>query len=469
MTATGAAGAADLKGAVGETGARVLATRLPLIAAGPRGVLPPLPKTAWLEIDLDALVANVRLMRDLLPPGVRVEPVIKADAYGHGAVAVARALVADGIQSVGVATYDEALELRQGGIEVPIVILFPIPAGLAPSALRHCMAITVGDQMLLSRTLAALEAAPTAVSGGANGSTPSRLAIHLEVETGLGRGGVHPEEVPGVAAQIEANPRARLVGLWSHLQAADNTEITSSQDTNFVAASGLLEDSGVSLPARHISASGGVLAATAGTYDVVRVGLAQYGIIPDGLVVSAPNAVAAAALRPVMSLRARPVRVAWLEAGSGVSYGPTFTTERKSRIATLPLGYADGLPRSLSNKAQVLVRGMRVPQVGTVAMDAIMVDVTDVPGAAVTIDDEFTLIGEQGGERISAVEVAQWCNTISYEVVTAMSGRLPRVYYAASEAVAMRAVACDLAPDPGRTTVRSVDVSEDDPGPLGCE
>jgi alanine racemase len=462
--APGVAGS-GVAGAAGVAGVRVLATRLPLIGVGPRGVLPPLPKTAWIEIDLDALVANVRVMGDLLPPGVRVEPVIKADAYGHGAVAVARALVADGIQSVGVATYDEALELRQAGIEVPIVILFPIPAELAPSALRHRMSITVGDQLLLGRTLAALDAAP--------GATPSAdalcLAIHLEVETGLGRGGVHPEEVPAVAAQIEANPRARLVGLWSHLQASDNSEITSSQDANFVAASGLLEDAGASLPARHISASGGVLAATAGTYDVVRVGLAQYGIVPDGLIVSAANSDAAARLRPVMSLRARPVRVAWLEAGSGVSYGPTFTTTRRSCIATLPLGYADGFPRSLSNKAQVLVRGTRVPQVGTVAMDAIMVDVTDVPGPPVTIDDEFTLIGEQAGERISALEVARWGNTISYEVVTAMSGRLPRVYYAAAEAVAMRAVACDVTQGQGRPTDRSADVPDDDPGPLGCE
>jgi alanine racemase len=463
VTAAGPPEAADL------AGARVLATRLPLIVAGPRGVLPPLPKTAWLEIDLDALVANVRLMRDLLPAGVRVEPVIKADAYGHGAVAVARALVADGIQSVGVATYDEALELRQASIEVPIVILFPIPAELAPSALRHCMSITLGDQLLLGRTLAALDAAPTAAAGGTRRPAAPRLAIHLEVETGLGRGGVHPDEVPGVVAQIEANPRARLIGLWSHLQAADNSEITSSQDANFIAASGLLEDAGVSLPARHISASGGVLAATAGTYDVVRVGLAQYGIVPDGLVVSAQHAAAAAALRPVMALRARPVRVAWIEAGCGVSYGPTFTTDRKSRIATLPLGYADGFPRSLSNKAQILVRGTRVAQVGTVAMDAIMVDVTDVPGPDVTIDDEFTLIGEQAGERISALEVAQWGNTISYEVVTAMSGRLPRVYYAAAEAVAMRAVACDVTQGPGRTADRSVDALDDDPGPLGCE
>jgi alanine racemase len=449
------------------TRGRVSADRNPLIEAGADGSLPPLPRTAWLEIDLDALVSNVRLLRDLLPSGVRVEPVVKADAYGHGAVAVARALVSDGI---GVATFDEALELRQAGIEVPVVILFPIPPELAPDALRHCMSITVGDQVLLARTLAELDgetiAAPAPASARATADGGEcRLAIHLEVETGLGRGGVHAEDVPAAAAAIEANPHARLVGLWSHLQAAADADMSARQDTRFLAAAGLLEEAGVTLPARHLAASGGLLAATAGTYDVVRAGIAQYGIVPDGLVVAGPNAAIAEGLRPVMSLRARPVRVAWLETGSGVSYGPTFRTARPSCIATLPLGYADGFPRSLSNKAQVLVRGVRVPQVGTVAMDAIMVDVTDVAGPPVTVDDEFTLIGEQGGERISAVEMAQWGNTISYEVVAAMSARLPRVYYAAAEAVAMRAVACEASRGSGRLDDRPVESSGEGLGP----
>jgi alanine racemase len=451
---------------IDRTTARVSATRHPLIEAGPGGTLPPLPKTAWLEIDLDALVSNVRLLRSLLPPDVRVEPVIKADAYGHGAVAVARALVADGVESLGVATFDEALELRQAGIEVPIVILFPIPPELAPEARRYCLSITVGDDVLLQRTLAALagETGSTSVSAGA-----APLAVHIEVETGLGRGGVDPENVAAVAAAIEACPQARIAGLWSHLQAAADSHITTRQDVRFGVASGLLEQAGVTLPARHLVASGGLLAATAGPYDVVRVGLAQYGIVPDGLVVAGENSAVAANLRPVMALRARPVRVAWLEAGTDVSYGPTFTTARRSCVATLPLGYGDGFARSLSNRAQVLVRGMRVPQVGTVAMDAIMVDVTDVPGESVTVDDDFTLIGEQGGDRISALEVAQWGNTISYEVVTAMSGRLPRVYYAAAEAVGMRVVASTSSRGQGRLDGPSAEASEEGPGPLGCE
>jgi alanine racemase len=439
----------------------VVATRQPLVEVAPGAGFPTLPRTAWLEIDLDAIVGNVRLLQGLLPDGTRVEPVVKADAYGHGAVAVARALVADGAASLGVATFDEALELRQAGVRVPILIVFPIPAEMAPAALRHCFSITVGDRLLLERTLGALETAPVDLEG--------RLAVHLEVETGLGRGGALLDDVASIASAVVACPRARLAGMWSHLQAAGNSDITSGQDARFGLASGLLEAAGVDLPTRHLVASGGLLSPVAGPYDVVRVGIAGYGIVPDGLTPAATTGAAAVALRPAMSLRARPVRVAWLEAGTGVSYGPTFTTSRRSLIATLPLGYADGYPRSLSNKAQVLVRGMRVPQVGTVAMDAIMIDVTDVPGPAVTIDDEFTIIGEQGAERISALEMARWGNTISYEVIAGMSGRLPRVYYAAAEAVAIRAVAREAGPGRVEPDSRSSGKSEGEPGLLGCE
>jgi alanine racemase len=443
-------------------GPRVTATRLPLVEAGPGGALPPLPKTAWLEIDLDAVVSNVRLLRSTLPPDVQVEPVVKADAYGHGAVAIARALIADGSLSLSVATFDEALELRQAGVEVPILILFPIPAELAPDALRHRLSITAGDRDLLGRTLAALEAAPVGHGG-------ERLPVHLEVETGLGRGGVQPEEAAAVAAAIEACPLARLAGLWSHLQSGGEADITARQDARFGVAAGLLEAAGVTLPMRHFAASGGLLAATAGSYHRVRAGIAIYGMVPDGLIAAPENEAVVAALRPAMALKARPVRVAWLEAGTGVSYGPSFVTQRRSCIATLPLGYADGYPRGLSNKAQVLVRGLRAPQVGTVAMDAIMVDVTDIPGPPMTIDDEFTLLGEQGGDRISAPEVARWGNTISHEVVAAMSGRLPRVYYAAAEAVGMRAVASDVSRGPGSRHDRRPSASREEPGPSGCE
>ena len=451
----------------GALGGRVTATRLPLIEFRRGEPLRPLPKTAWLEIDLDALIANVRLLMSLLPAGVRLEPVLKADAYGHGAVPISRALVADGARSLSVATYDEALELRQAGIEVPILIVFPIPPELAPDARRHGFSVTAGDKVLLERTLAALAKEHAVGPSATEGSHDPPLAIHLEVETGLGRGGVDPDTAPAAAAAIASSPHARLAGLWSHLQSAGNAELTARQDRLFGQASGLMEAAGMTLPERHLAASGGVLAATAGTYDAVRVGLSLYGLVPDDLDVAEGARAAATGLRPVMSLRARPIRVAWLEAGTGVSYGPSFTTARRSLIATLPLGYADGYPRSLSNRAQVLVRGVRAPLVGTVAMDAVMVDVTDVPRPEVTVDDEFTLLGEQGEARIGALEVARWGNTISHEIVAGMSGRLPRVYYAAAEAVGLRTIACDASRGGGTFDWPPAKASAEDPGPLG--
>jgi alanine racemase len=445
-------------------GTVVVATRHPLVEVAPGQPLPPLPRSAWIEIDLDAVVSNARLLAGSLPSGIRFEAVVKGDAYGHGAVPVARALVGAGVQSLSVATFDEGLELRQAGISVPILVLFPIPPELVPDAMRLCLSVTAGDQTLLERTLGILD-------GLTDADVPAdrELPVHLEVETGLGRGGLHSTDVPAAAAAIEASPRARLAGLWSHLQAAGDPDRTADQAARLGVASGLLEEVGMTMPDRHLAASGGMLAATAPGYDVVRIGLAMYGIVPDGLTVDERHAGAVAGLRPVLSLRARPVRVTELAAGTGVSYGPTFVTSRPSRIATLPLGYADGWPRSLSNRAQVLVRGRRVPAVGTVAMDAVMIDVTDVPGAPVTVDDEFTLIGSQGEETIDATEVARWGNTISYEIVTAMSGRLPRVYYAAARAVQMRAVACDLGRGGGEASSRSAPAKEEEPGPLGCE
>jgi alanine racemase len=194
-----------------------------------------------------------------------------------------------------------------------------------------------------------------------------------------------------------------------------------------------LAAAGIPVPSRHVAASGGILLEHVVSLDGVRPGLAVYGLPPDEFLEFGATALeGGAALRPALSLHARPVRVADLPAGWGISYGPSFTTRRRSRIATLPLGYGDGWPRSLSNRATALVRGRRVPLVGNVAMDAVMADVTDVPGEPVGVRDEFVLLGAQGGDRITAAEIAAERGTISWEVVTSLSGRLPRVYHAAS-------------------------------------
>lgn len=400
---------------------------LRLAAAG----LPPLPRTAWLEIDLDALRGNLAVLRGLAGPGVPVRPVVKADAYGHGAVPVALALEAAGADGFCVATFDEAIELREGGVGASILVLYPTPATWVGDAARLGIALTIGDPPGVAEVVRA-----------AARLDPARpLVLELEVETGLGRGGFVATELVAAARLVSSSPGVVLSGLWTHLQGADDTALTTLQVDRFETAAAVLEAAGLALPPRHLAASAGLIGGgVVVAYDGARPGLAVYGLVPDELSgVVVPGV--AAALRPVMSLVARPVRVADLPAGWGISYGPTFRTTRPSRIATLPLGYGDGWSRRLSNRASAIVRGRRVPLVGTVAMDAVMADVTDVPGPPVDGMDEFILLGAAGAERITAAELAQERTTISWEVVTSMSRRLPRVYHAAAGPLGLRTLA----------------------------
>jgi alanine racemase len=363
--------------------------------------------------------------------------VVKADAYGHGAVPVAQALAAGGADGFCVAAFDEALQLRDAAIELPILVLFPIPAGLIPQAAELGIAVTVGDGRLLRELVGDSGAAAGALGRRGGGADLPALNVHLEVETGLGRGGFEVADVAPAASRVAAAPGVRLAGLWTHLQAAEDAEITALQLRRFDAAADAVRAAGVPLPPRHAAASGGLLLGNVASLDAVRPGLAIYGLLPDELAAAAlpPSATR---LRPVLSLLARPVRVADLPAGWGISYGPTFRTARPSRIATLPLGYGDGWPRSLSNRASALARGRRVPLVGNVAMDAVMADVTDVPWPPITVDDEFVLIGAQGDAAIPVAEVASLRATNAWEVVTTMAARLPRVYHAPSGPRAIR-------------------------------
>ena len=392
--------------------------------------LPPLPRTAWAEIDLDALVGNLAVLRELAGPGTPIRPVVKADAYGHGAIPIARALEAAGADGFCVAALDEALALRAAGIRAPILVLYPIPPAFAGLAAERRIGVTAGNSTLLEELLAAADA--------------GRLELHLEVETGLGRDGLAGEALLAAAKAIEASPNARIESLWTHLQAPEDAPRTGAQLERFEAATAALEAAGVRLPPRHVAASAGLVLDGVASLDGARPGLAIYGLVPDELLGDVASArlpsgavpldlrPATARLRPVLSLHARPVRVADVPTGWGIGYGPSFTTSRDSRIATLPLGYGDGWPRSLSNRADALVRGGRAPIVGNVAMDAVMVDVTDVPGPPVGVHDEFVLLGVQGGAEITAADLAAARGTNSWEVVTSLARRLPRVYHAAS-------------------------------------
>jgi alanine racemase len=390
--------------------------------------LPPLPRTAWLELDLDALRDNLAVVRELAGPGVPVRPVVKADAYGHGAVPIARALEAAGVDGFCVAAFDEALELREGGIDAPIVVLYPVPTGSIEAAARLGIALAVGDDLGLGDLVAA-----------AARLDPARpLIVEIEVETGLGRGGFAERDVVAAARALGDAPGIVLAGLWTHFQAVEDAANTRSQEARFEAAIGALTAAGIGLPPRHAAASAGLITGSVAAYDGVRPGLAMYGLVPDELDPNDGGDGPAARLRPVMSLIARPVRVTDLPTGWGVSYGPTFRTERPSRIATLPVGYGDGWSRRLSNRASAIVRGQRVPLVGNVAMDAVMADVTDVPGAPVDRDDEFVLLGSSGDERIGVADLARERTTNTWEVVTGMARRMPRVYHAAARPVGLR-------------------------------
>ena len=381
-----------------------------------------------------------------------MHPVVKADAYGHGAVPVARALEEVGADGFCVATMDEALALREAGIERPILVLYPIPTGLAPAARRGAIGITVGDRQLLDQLVGA-------VGADADADAPP-LLVQIEIETGLGRGGFRGDEALEAATNVRDTGGLRLVGAWTHLQAPEDAARSGAQVAEFERVTRDLETRVAALGSRHLSASGSLVLGEAVGLDGVRPGLATYGLVPDELLGEVPSAgpgarslaEAALHLRPVLSLRARPVRVADLPAGWGISYGPTFTTSRPSRIATLPVGYGDGWSRALSNRAEALVRGRRVPIVGNVAMDAVMADVTDVPGEPVNVHDEFVLIGEQGGERITAADVARARGTNSWEVVTNLAARLPRVYHAASVPRAMRTLAGEALPNMDQAT-----------------
>jgi alanine racemase len=383
--------------------------------------LAPLGRTAWVEIDTAALAANLAVLRRTAGPGVALLPVVKADAYGHGMVPVARTLAAAGADGLCVATLDEAIVLDEAGVGAPLLVLYPVPPSGVGEAARRGIGLAGGTGTALDALLAAAVAAGLA----------DRLSIELEIETGLGRGGVAPEEAVDAARAILATG-ARIGGVWSHLQEAEVEDLTAAQITRFEDAVGRLAGAGIDVPRRHLAASAGILLGTVPRYDAVRPGLATYGLIPDELAAAGIGLEdllpGARDLRPILSLRARPVRVTDLPAGHGVSYGPTWRAPVPSRIATLPLGYGDGWPRSLSNRAEVLVRGQRVPVVGNVAMDATMIDVSLVPGPPVDIDEEVVLIGRQGAAEITAAEVARWRTTNSWEVVTAMSARLTRVY-----------------------------------------
>jgi alanine racemase len=411
-----------------------------LAAAG----LPALPRRAWAEIDELALAGNLRAVRELAGPSVVTSAVVKANAYGHGLVPVGRVFAAAGADRLCVASLDEALTLRAASLDLPVLVLFAIPPAAVSVAARERIEIVAAEPETLRTTLDAWRRAASAEAG----SESRDLAVHLEIETGLERAGLSPAAAVDAARLISETPGARLAGLWTHLARSENADATTEQVALFERAAAGLRGAAIRVPPRHMDATGGLFTGHAPRYEGVRVGLALYGMLPEGLPFDEAGAAAARALGPAMSLKCRPLRVERVAAGTPVGYGALWHAPRDSVVATLPFGYGDGWARSSVPGAQALVRGRRVPLVGSVAMDVVMADVTDVAG--VTLADEFVLLGRQGTEEISAHELARTRNTIPYEVITNVAHRVPRVYHAGPVLKGLRTLDGEAWVAPGR-------------------
>jgi alanine racemase len=368
-------------------------------------------RPCWAEVDLDAIERNVRLLAARAAPA-SLWAVVKANAYGHGAVAVGRAALQAGASALAVVAVDEAEELRRAGITAPIAVVAHIPPSDAPRVVALGLRPTVASAELLD-----------ALSAAARGGTP--VAIDLELETGLERHGLRPDALVALAERARGLPGVKVQGLFTHFAAAEEGDqrFTRHQLDVLRASAARLPW----IPERHCSASASVLVDPDMSLEVVRTGLSVYGYRP------APWVGADAELAPALTLRARIARVTEVERGATVGYGRTWAAARPSRIALLMCGYADGYRRALSNRAHVLVSGRRAPVVGRIAMDMCMVDVTAVP--RVVSGDVATLIGRDGEERVDADELAALADTISWEVLAGLAARLPRLYLRGGEVV----------------------------------
>ena len=370
----------------------------------------PKGRPTFCSVDLAALRWNFRQVRKKVGRKVKVLSVVKANGYGHGAREVAKALEHEGSDAFGVATLEEGVELREAGIRSPIVILAGFYPAQLDQLLRHRL-IPVACELDGLRRLETL-ARKRGVS----------LGFHLKVDTGMGRIGFLASEIDSWLPELSRLRSLRLGGLFSHFSHAENVGgiYTQNQLKLFHGLVARLSAAGYDPPLIHLANSAAVITLPSSHFSMVRPGLMLYGIYPS------PGMASQVALKPVLSWKTRILQLKKIPKGSSISYGQTFVTRRESLIATLPVGYADGYPRLLSNRGAVLVRGKRAPIVGRVCMDLTMVDVTDIE--KIKQGDEVVLLGEQERERISADEMAGWAETISYEIFTSISARVPRIY-----------------------------------------
>jgi alanine racemase len=367
-----------------------------------------------IRIDLDALTHNLRALR--AHAGVPVMAIIKANAYGHGLVPCGLHLQAQGVEQLGVAFLEEGVALRRAGVTVPILVMGGIFGPQAAALIANDLEITVSSIDKLRQVEAAAEA------------VGRRAVVHLKIDTGMERIGVHSYHAGPFIEAAAASRWVAIKGVYSHLACADDpgSPMTAQQLERFLDACAHFERIGAPMPIRHLANSGGVLHFPQSHLDMVRPGIALYGVLPD------PAARATVDLRPVLSLVSQVVYFKVVPGGQSVSYGATWAPATDTRLVTIPIGYGDGWPRSLSSRGEVLIRGQRHPIVGRVCMDQFMVDIG--PGGTAYNEDEVVLIGTQGGSTIRCEDVATAAGTIPYEILVNLNSRIPRDYQPAIQA-----------------------------------
>ncbi|MFH0731417.1 MAG: alanine racemase [Candidatus Omnitrophota bacterium] len=374
----------------------------------------PTYRPTYAEIDLSAIRHNFLQFRKLAGSSVKILVAVKANAYGHGMLGVCRALEACGVDYFGVGSIDEAIELKKFNLGVPILNLTAITEKEIPALLDSRIIQTVPGLKLAKAINRVAEKKKT------------KVKIHLKIDTGMGRLGVWHSEAVHFAEEVLGMKHLAVEGIFTHFASADdNIDFTGEQIENFINLLNELEQKGVYIKYKHTANSAGAVTCKDAHFNIIRPGIMIYGLYPNMELKKTIT------LRPALTLKSKICYIKDTPSGRQISYGGTYITKRNTKIAVLPIGYADGYNRLLSNKGSVLVRGQRAPIVGRVCMDQIMVDVGHIKDAAV--DDEVVLIGAKGKERITAEEIAFICGTIPYEVVCWISSRVPRVYKGAKK------------------------------------
>ncbi len=364
---------------------------------------------AWVEIDLDALKHNVDRVRSIVPAGVSMLLVVKADAYGHGAVRISRLAVECGVDMLGVATLDEGRELRKAGIKLPILILSPVLPQELEGVLENDLAVSASSYEFAEK------ASDISVRAGAV------CTLHVEIDTGMGRTGIAQGEAIEAVLRMGALQGIKIEGLFTHFPASDSdVDFTTDQIRLFTGIVSALRTAGVTFRYLHCANSAAILNFPSSDFNLVRPGLLVYGHAPSIVLKDRLDVV------PAMSFKARLVLVRDMPAGASISYGRTYVAPKQLKMGVVPVGYGHGLSHRLSNRGQFLFRGHRSSIIGRVTMDMTMLDLSEFPDAKV--GEEVVIFGRQQGAEIAVDEIARWDETLNYEVLCRISKRVPRLY-----------------------------------------